>query len=283
MAMMIGVTPAMSAPNTAIRTMIAATMPIDSPNRRSSSETFRKSSVDVASPRMNACVPPAFASSRIASTSSTCSAASSTSPAMITVNRTACPSSDGNGPSGAVCGSSATSAGSGNAGARRSRRRDPARSVPGAPCSPSRRRRILDRALLGTGDDPVLRHDVLLEAPLLEDLLRLLRLGRVREVDVGRERRPQQRRTRRPASTKITSQTATVRQGCLLLARAMDSGLSLIQSPSLSMAGRIAPTRLTAYAYNVRSIGVRCKVSTRETLIPSRDGQEVSPTEMDAR
>ncbi len=52
MAMMIGVTPAMSAPKTAISTMIAATTPIDSPKRRSSSETFLKSSVDVASPRM---------------------------------------------------------------------------------------------------------------------------------------------------------------------------------------------------------------------------------------
>ena len=52
MAMMIGVTPAMSAPKTAINTIIAATTPIDSPKRRSSSETFRKSSVDVALPRM---------------------------------------------------------------------------------------------------------------------------------------------------------------------------------------------------------------------------------------
>ncbi len=33
-----------------------------------------------------------------------------------------------------------------------------------------------------------------------------------------------------PASTKITNHTPTVRHGCLLLARAIDSGFSLIRS-----------------------------------------------------
>ena len=61
-------------------------------------------------------MPSVFASSRMVSISSTCSAASSTSPAITTVNRTARPSSAGIGPRGAVSGSSATSAGSGKAG-----------------------------------------------------------------------------------------------------------------------------------------------------------------------
>src|SRR5215207_6966332 len=82
-----------------------------------------------------------------------------------------------------------------------------------------------------------------------------------------------------PASTKIASHTTTVRHGCRLLARAIDSGLSLIRSSPPSCRN-LAFRRLTPYAYNVRSIGVRCKVSTPGTgrRFPDR---QVSLTGMD--
>ena len=50
--MMIGVTPAISDPNTISRTTIATTIPIVSPFLRSSSEIFLKSAVEVGSPSM---------------------------------------------------------------------------------------------------------------------------------------------------------------------------------------------------------------------------------------
>ena len=46
----IGVTPATTAPNTTIRTMIAASTPIVSPKRRSSSEMLLKSSEELTCP-----------------------------------------------------------------------------------------------------------------------------------------------------------------------------------------------------------------------------------------
>ena len=48
----IGATPATIAPNTTIRTRIAAATPIVSPNRRSSSEIFLKSSDELTWPSM---------------------------------------------------------------------------------------------------------------------------------------------------------------------------------------------------------------------------------------
>ena len=50
MPMTIGVSPATTAPNTTINTMIAASTPMDSPKRRSSSEIFLKSSLELTWP-----------------------------------------------------------------------------------------------------------------------------------------------------------------------------------------------------------------------------------------
>jgi hypothetical protein len=51
-----------------------------------------------------------------------------------------------------------------------------------------------------------------------------------------------------PANTKITNQIATVRHGCLLLARAIESGFSLIPFPLALVAGTCPRTAmLTVY------------------------------------
>ena len=76
-----GSSPATIAPNTMSSTMIAAVMPIPSPNARSSSEMTLKSSDELTTPSMKTSVPSIDAASRAASTSSMCGVASSRSPA----------------------------------------------------------------------------------------------------------------------------------------------------------------------------------------------------------